>query len=82
MGSRMAQANIARQNASTNPGQPSNHGALAKNPLVLHNTAASMIIQRELITILRWLESPAGSAGCTTLESMEDCKSGFSQFKA
>ena len=44
-GRRIEMANKLRQKASRRPrdssGQPSNHGALAKKPLVLHNTAAA-----------------------------------------
>ena len=53
MGNKIKQANAARQNAITKPGQPSNQGALAKNPLVLHNMAARTIIQRARTTAAR-----------------------------
>ena len=50
MGSKISTANPLRQKASITPrmssGQPSNQGALAKKPLVLHKTAASTICTR------------------------------------
>jgi hypothetical protein len=45
-GNRIKLAQAARQNANTGPGQPSSSGALAKNPPLLHSSAAKRIKKR------------------------------------
>src|SRR4051794_37047345 len=83
-GDNAADANTARQNATRGPVHPARYGDFTKNPLVLHNTAATNTNHRPPPPVgLRAATPPANTApgtGCSARKASSPAPSDIFNF--